>query len=162
VDQLDAIAAPLRTMPPLTAAWCAAAVLHSAGRLLTEDPLGAPLTQRIASAGITGAWRAVHLAEDKQTSRYLISALDVLWRYEPSPYRELDHAQAVYVSGHLALTLGYDHDALRSRWRQAVRLLADVDPAEAPNAAERDRIARTKQHLEQSWSEQLAALSAST
>ncbi|MCW6010450.1 hypothetical protein K1W54_38770 [Micromonospora sp. CPCC 205371] len=160
VDQLDAIAAPLRTMPPLTAALCAASVLHSSGRSLAEIPLGEPLTQLIAAAGMAAAQKAVPQVTSEQDCRQLITALDVLWRFEPSPYREIDHAQVVYLTGHLALTLGYDHDALASRWRQAVRLLDEVDPAAARNSTERDTVERTKRHLERSWTEQLAALTA--
>jgi hypothetical protein len=160
VDQLDAIAAPLHTMPPLAAALCAAQVLHSVGRLLTADGvLGEPLAWLIATAGVGAAWKAAPAVEREMDCRNLITALDTLWRYEPSPFREVDHAQAVYLSGHLALRLGYDRDALASRWREALRLLAEVHPDTAKKTADRDRVARTKQSLESSWREQLAALS---
>ncbi|GAB7105845.1 hypothetical protein JCM4814A_41590 [Streptomyces phaeofaciens JCM 4814] len=158
VDEIDAVAEPLRSMPPLTAALCAATVLHAAGRILAADPLGETLTWFVAIAGTAGAWKAVPLVEEQRDVRHLLGALDVLWRYEPSPYREIDHAQALYAGGHLALALGLDHDALASRWRQALRLLAEVDPALARNPEERANLERTRRHLEQEWSEQLAAL----
>ncbi|UXY27236.1 hypothetical protein [Streptomyces sp. HUAS TT20] len=162
VDELEAVAAPLRSMPPVTAAFCAASVLHTGGRVLAKEPLGESLTHFIATAGMAGAWKAVTLVEGRQSVHNLISSLDVLWRYEPSPYREFDHAQTVYVSGHLALGLGLDHDTLASRWRQALRLLAEADPTAARSAAERDKLAHTKRHLEQEWRAQLASLSATS
>lgn len=160
VAEIEAVADPLRSMPPVTAAFCAASVLHTAGRVWAEESLGESLTHFVAAAGMGGAWKAVTMVEDPQSVRNLISALDVLWRFEPSPYREFDHAQSVYVSGHLALGLGLDHDALASRWRQALRLLTEADPTAARNAAERDSLAHTKRHLEQEWREQLTSLSA--
>ncbi|MEU6812652.1 hypothetical protein ABZ920_27470 [Streptomyces sp. NPDC046831] len=160
VDELEAVAAPLRSMPPVTAAFCAASVLHTAGRVWAKEPLGESLTEFIAAAGMGSAWKAVTVVKDKQSVRNLISVLDVLWRFEPSPYREFDHAQAVYVSGHLALGLGLDHDALASRWREALRLLAEADPAAARSPAERESLANTKRHLEQEWRDQLTSLTA--
>ncbi|NUV60474.1 hypothetical protein [Streptomyces sp. CAI-85] len=159
-DQLEAVAAPLKTLPPLDAALCAASVLHAAGRLLAADPLGESLANFVAIAGTAAAWKAVPLVKEPRDVRRLIDALNVLWRYEPSPYREVDHAQAVYAGGHLALALGLDHDALTSRWREALRLLSEVDPALGRSPQERETIARTRQHLEREWSEQLASLSA--
>ena len=65
VDDLEAVAEPLRTMPPVTAVLCAGSVLHAGGKLLLEEPLGDALAQFIAAAGLSQAWKAASLVEDK-------------------------------------------------------------------------------------------------
>lgn len=160
VDQLEAIAAPLRTMPPLNAALCAGSALHTAGRQLAAEHLGESMTNFIAATGMGAMWKVVETVDDEQSIRNLIASMDVLWRFEPSPYREVDHAQTVYVSGHLSRRLGLDRDALMSRWRQALLLLAQVDPGLAGNETEREKVVRTMERLEREWREQLASMDA--
>ena len=84
--------------------------------------------------------------------------MDVLWRYEPTPFRELDHAQVVYASGHLALPAGEGRDVLKERWQEALRFLADVHPEAAKTEQQRELVASTMQSDRRAWSSQLAAL----
>jgi hypothetical protein len=158
VDDFEALAAPLRTMPPVTAVLCAASVLHAGRKLFTEAPLGDVLAMQIAIAGMSQAWKAVPLVDDKTTARRMIKSMDVLWRHEPTPFREMDHAQVVYVSGHLALPAGEGRDVLKERWREALRLLAEVNPEAANTQEQRERVARTKESNSKAWSSQLAEL----
>jgi hypothetical protein len=157
-DDLEAIAQPLESMPPVKAVMCAGSVLHSAGKQFRKAPLGDILAQLVASKGLMQAWKAVPLVRDNVTARRVASAMDILWTYEPTPFRELDHAQVVYVSGHLALVAGEGRDALKKHWQDALRLLDAVDPGAAATADGRSLIASTKQNLRRSWIEQLAEL----
>ena len=158
VADLEAVAEPLDTMPPVKAAMCAASVLHSGGKLLRQAPLGEQLAEFVAASGMAQAQKAVPLVDDKITARQMITSMNVLWSYEPSPFKELDHAQAVYLSGHLALVTGEGRDVLKKRWQEALQLLADVDPEAARTAESRDLTASAKKDLSQSWSDQLAGL----
>jgi len=158
VDDLEAVAKPLRTMSPITAVFCAGSALHAGGKVLLQAPLGDALTQFIASAGMSQAWKAVPLVDDKMTARRMIASMDVMWRYEPTPYRELDHAQVVYVSGHLALATGEGRDVLKQRWQEGLRLLEDVHPEAAKTQEQREHLASTMESNRRAWSSQLAEL----
>jgi hypothetical protein len=158
VAEFEAITEPLKTMPPVRAVLCAGSVLHSAGKLFLQAPGGEQLANFVASGGLSQAWRAFRLVDDKTTAQWMIASMDVLWRYEPPPFRELDHAQVVYVSGHFALVTGEGRDVLRTRWHEALQSLGDVHPEAADTAESRELIASSKQHLGRSWSDQLAEL----
>lgn len=157
-DDLEAIAEPLKTMPPVQATLCAGSVLHAVGKELLEMRLGGPLAQFIAAKGMSQALAAINEVDDKVTARRMSIAMDVLWRYEPEPYRGLDHAQVVYFTGVFALNTGEGHETAKQRWKEALRLLADVNPEASTTQAERDQIASDKRYLGQSWAQELAEL----
>ena len=126
--------------------------------MLLKAPLGDTLAQFVAGKGMAQAWKAIGLVNDKMTARQMMVSMDVLWRYEPTPFRELDHAQVVYASGHLALLAGDGRNVLKKRWQEALQLLADVHPEAAKTAESREMIAATKASVSRSWSDQLAEL----
>jgi hypothetical protein len=115
----------------------------------------------VASKGITGAQesaRAITQSKDASSSRSLKVALDVYWRYIPTPHSELEHAQSEYLCGILAYAVDGNKTEFKRLLHDAISLLSTVEPDRADSQMAIEFIIASKAKLQVEWEGQLANL----